>query len=300
MTAQTDCTQAIVTPQWVSERLLSQTPPKLLDVTSSLGDLDFGQRTYRAGHIPGAHFVHLDYALSDLRQKAHLGRHPLPQAADFAATLDSCGIQRHDAVMCYDQDSGAYAARAWWLLKAAGFSQVMVLDGGFAAWRALSLPIDQDSQGLGLPLQNLKLKLVGAPHEALTLDAMPQIDTTALQTGLANASLLLLDARAAPRFAGREEPIDPVAGHVPGAVNRPFSENLVAGRFKPAAQLRAEFLALLGDFTPANTVLMCGSGVTACHNALAMAHAGLEGAALYAPSWSGWIVDQSRPVARQD
>jgi thiosulfate/3-mercaptopyruvate sulfurtransferase len=259
---------------------------KIIDITHSLGDLDFGINSYRAGHIPGAHFVHLDHGLSDLSRKQELGRHPLPSADALALTLASCGIKRGDAVVCYDQDSGAFAARAWWLLRAAGFSDVRVLDGGLAAWKKAQLPLSCDAP-----------TLQANTPEALDFSAMAQVSFAQVQSALAQHSALLLDARGANRFAGQDEVIDPIAGHVPGAVNRAFLHNLQDGFFKPSDVLRAEFAAILGEFTPVQSMMMCGSGVTACHNILAMHIAGLPGAALFAPSWSGWILDPDRAVA---
>lgn len=274
----------IVSAQWLAENLAQC---KVLDISHSLMDADFGLRSYQTGHIPGAHFVSLDHGLSDLSQKHLLGRHPLPTAEHFANVLASCGITRSDAVVVYDQDTGAFAARAWWMLRAVGFDRCALLDGGMAAWRAAALPISTQAEAL-----------VGAQAEELSYEQMPQIDSKTLQQKLSEASIRLLDARPAPRFEGREEPIDPVAGHVPGALNRPVAQNLRAdGRFKSPEELRAEFLAVLGNYSPEQTVAMCGSGVTACHNLLAMEVAGLPGAALYAPSWSGWIIDRERPIA---
>jgi thiosulfate/3-mercaptopyruvate sulfurtransferase len=259
---------------------------KIIDVTHSLQDVDFGINSYLAGHIPGAHFVHLDHGLSDLSRKQELGRHPLPSPDAFALTLASCGIKRADSVLCYDQDSGAFAARAWWLLRAAGFNNVCVLDGGFAAWTQGNLPISTE----------VPVLQANAP-ETLDFDAMAQVSFAQVQTAVTQKTALLLDARAANRFAGQDEVIDPIAGHVPGAVNRPFSSNLQNGRFKASNVLRAEFAALLGQFAPAQSMMMCGSGVTACHNILAMHSAGLPGAALFAPSWSGWILHAERAIA---
>ena len=276
----------IVSAAWLSENL-AQT--KVLDISHSLLDADFGSRSYQNGHVPGAHFVNLDHGLSDLSKKHLLGRHPLPDASHFAAVLASCGISSSDTVVVYDQDAGSFAARAWWMLRAAGITGSAVLDGGMAAWKSA-----------GLPISTVLEPLVGMAPEALSYAQMPQIESTELTEKLDQGTICLIDARPAPRFAGREEPIDPVAGHVPGALNRPVAQNLTPeGRFKAASQLRAEFLALLGSRTPTQTVLMCGSGVTACHNLLAMEAAGLSGAALYAPSWSGWILDPSRPVSTE-
>lgn len=272
-----------VSAEWLNARLDTV---KIIDVSFSLVDRDLGINSFLAGHIAHAQYIHLEHGLSDMSCTTTLGRHPLPTPAAFAHTVASCGLKRDDQIVCYDQDNAAYAARAWWLFRAAGFANVYVLDGGLKAWRAANFPVSTEITAIASD----------AP-EPLDFTAMPSIDSDSLQAALANQATILIDARPANRFAGRDETLDPVAGHVPGAYNRPFSENLVDGRFKSSEVLRSEFLALLGNKTPDQAVMMCGSGVTACHNLLAMASAGLEGAALYAPSWSGWIIDSNRPIA---
>ena len=274
----------IVNAEWLNSQLNTV---KIIDVSFSLVEPDLGINSFLAGHIPGAQYVHLEHGLSDMSRTDTLGRHPLPTPEAFARTVASCGLTRGDQIVCYDQDNSPYAARAWWLLRAAGFNTVSVLDGGLKAWRDANFALSTENTPIASD----------AP-EALAFNAMPSIDSETLQAALANQSKILVDARPANRFAGRDETLDPVAGHVPGAKNRPFSENLLGGRFKSSEVLRSEFLALLGDKRPEQAVMMCGSGVTACHNLLAMAAAGLEGAALYAPSWSGWIIDSSRPIAK--
>jgi thiosulfate/3-mercaptopyruvate sulfurtransferase len=258
----------------------------IVDCRVDLADPAQGERDYRAGHIPGAVFASLDRDLSDLSRVAEgLGRHPLPLPSAFSALLGRWGWRPGLQVVSYDAANGALAAaRLWWLLRLAGIREVAVLDGGYAAWRAAGLPVETT-----------------VPQRTPTRVELPY---DADQVVLDHASLLgaparwLLDARATPRYRGEVEPLDRAAGHVPGAGNRPFTDNLAAdGRFKPADALRREFLAVLGAHAPAQVVHMCGSGVTACHNLLAMEHAGLTGSRLYAPSWSGWISDPSRPVA---
>ena len=273
----------IISAEWLHANLADV---KIIDVSFSLADPDFGINTFLAGHIAHAHYIHLEHGLSDMSRTQTHGRHPLPEPQQFARVLASCGLKQGDKIVCYDQDNGAYAARTWWLLRAAGFKHVYVLDGGLSAWRAANFPLSTDTA-----------PIVSEVPDALSFEAMPQIDAQALQAALSSQAKILVDARPANRFAGRDETLDPIAGHVPGAYNRPFSENMQNGRFKSNEALRAEFLALLGDKTPAQAVMMCGSGVTACHNLLAMAQAGLDGAALYAPSWSGWIIDHERAVA---
>ena len=273
----------IISVEWLHANLSSV---KIIDVSFSLADADFGINTFMAGHIPNAQYIHLEHGLSDMSRTKTDGRHPLPSPEEFARTLASCGLKRDDQIVCYDQDNGAYAARIWWLLRAAGFKNVSVLDGGLNAWRAATFALSTKITPIASDLP-----------ESLTFSAMPQIDSATLQLAVADKTKMLVDARPASRFAGRDETLDPIAGHVPGAYNRPFSENMQNGRFKSSELLRREFLDLLGDKAPEQAVMMCGSGVTACHNLLAMAAAGLDGAALYAPSWSGWIIDPNRPVA---
>jgi thiosulfate/3-mercaptopyruvate sulfurtransferase len=259
----------------------------IVDCSFDLADPGKGEREFRQGHIPGAVYANLDHDLSDLsRQQEGLGRHPLPLESAFSALLSRWGWRAGMPVVSYDAGSGALAAaRLWWLLRLAGVRDVAVLDGGFAAWKKAGLPVEQ-----------------GEPAARAATDVALHYDETQVLTdhaALGEGSQRLLDARAAPRYRGDVEPLDRVGGHVPGALNRPFSDNLAEdGRFKLAAQLRAEFAAVLGDTAPSDVVHMCGSGVTACHNQLAMEYAGLRGSRLYAPSWSGWISDPSRPVAK--
>ena len=260
----------------------------VVDCRFDLADPDKGARDYREGHVPGAVHASLDRDLSDLsRQAEGLGRHPLPLEQAFNALLSHWGWQPGLQVVCYDAAGGALAAaRLWWLLRLVGVDQAAVLDGGYAAWLAAGLPVEVGAAVTRPPTQ------VSLHYDASQI----LIDHAALLDGSAGQ---LLDARATPRYRGDVEPLDRVGGHVPGALNRPFADNLGSdGRFKPAVQLRDEFIAVLGTTAPSHVVHMCGSGVTACHNLLAMEHAGLRGSRLYAPSWSGWISDPSRPVAK--
>jgi len=266
---------------WPSPDLL------IVDCRHALADPAQGEREYRAGHIPGAVFASLDRDLSDLsRQAEGLGRHPLPREADFAAVLGRWGWRPGLQVVAYDAAQGALAAaRLWWLLRLAGERAVAVLDGGFPAWQAAGLPVATE-----VPVREPGRAAVRYDRAQVLLDAAGLLE---------RPGPVLLDARTALRYRGDEEPLDPVGGHVPGALNRPFSDNLSAdGRFKPADALRREFVAAIGGRAPGEVVHMCGSGVTACHNLLAMEHAGLSGSRLYAPSWSGWTSDPSRPVAK--
>lgn len=259
----------------------------IFDCRVDLADPTRGRRDFLAGHIPGAVYADLDHDLSDLsRQSGGLGRHPLPSAAAFSAALGRWGWRPDLPVVCYDAGNGALAAaRLWWMLRAVGAQAVAVLDGGLAAWLTAGQPLEAGEPAARAPT-----------HVEITFEPSMIVD----HVGAADAASTgnLVDARAEPRYRGEVEPLDRVAGHVPGALNRPFASNLEPdGRFKPVAVLREEWLALLGGRDPAAVVHMCGSGVTAIHNMLAMERAGLGGSRLYPPSWSGWISDPSRPVA---
>ena len=254
----------------------------ILDCRFSLLDPNVGEQAYTRSHLPGAAYANLERDLSDMGPHGE-GRHPWPQAAGLVAKLRGWGIDAHSQVIAYDDADGAHAARLWFLLRLLGHEKVAVLDGGWARWTALGLPVSS------------------SPHQALTtryeaeFDRSRLLDADQVEAHLL-AGGLLVDARAPARFRGEEEPIDRVAGHVPGAFNRPFATNLADGRFKSPMQLADEYRALLDGRDPAATVMMCGSGVTACHNILAMERAGLKGARLFTGSWSGWIENPSRPV----
>jgi thiosulfate/3-mercaptopyruvate sulfurtransferase len=248
-----------------------------------------GRQAYAESHLPGAVYADLNLDLSDL-SKAGQGRHPMPDSDAFARRLGAWGIGPAHQVVVYDAGDGSMAAaRLWWLLKLLGHERVAVLDGGVAAWRAAdsveTVEIHAPSPIAAYPSQ---------------FDAGRLVAAESIAARLGEDSGWLIDARAAERFRGDVEPIDPVAGHVPGAINRPFAHNLRDGRFKPADELREALSQLIGQRSPADAVLMCGSGVTACHLLLAFEHAGLQGARIYPGSWSGWISDPSRPIARGD
>jgi len=259
------------------------------DTSFDLADVDAGEASWRAGHLPGARYLHLERDLSGAKAGAggeFRGRHPLPSCADFAATLGRIGIAPSTQVVAIDRQGGMYAARLWWMLRWMGHIDVAVLDGGVPAWTASGGALTSDAPA---PIASAPY-----PDRAALVGA---IDATALAAELGRVRLI--NARAAERFRGEIEPLDKAAGHIPGATNRFFKANLGAdGRFKPAAQLRTEFSALLGAQTASNTVHQCGSGVTACHNLLAMEHAGLAGSKLYPGSWSEWSADPARVVAR--
>jgi thiosulfate/3-mercaptopyruvate sulfurtransferase len=258
----------------------------ILDCRFELSQPQWGERAFAAGHIPHALYAHLDRDLAGAIN-ARSGRHPLPDVQAWSATLGGWGIDEHVQVVAYDQGNGAYAARAWWLLRWVGHEQVAVLNGGYAAWLAAELPVSTEE--------------TTRPPRQFTpqVSAAGTLGSDAVAAALAAREVLLVDARGAERFAGENETIDPVAGHVPGAVSAPFAGNLDAqGRFLDAAALRSRWRTLLGTRAPRELVAMCGSGVTACHNLLALEVAGLSGARLYPGSWSEWIRDPARPIAR--
>ncbi|MFC6620383.1 sulfurtransferase [Novosphingobium panipatense] len=256
----------------------------VFDCEFELGAPDVGPALYRQGHIPTARYAHLDDDLAAPPDGSN-GRHPLPAPVALSAWLRAQGLHNKQQVVAYDSHGGAWAARLWWLLRWLGHAPVAVLDGGKPAWIAAGLPLDTGvapatAAGDFQPGRSL------VPSPAKASEVLANIET---------GEARVLDARDPGRFAGKPNPIDPVPGHIPGARNRFFRDNLDAsGHFRPSGELAAEFAALLDD-QPA--ILQCGSGVTACHNALAMAVAGLPAGRLYPGSWSEWIADPSRPVA---
>jgi thiosulfate/3-mercaptopyruvate sulfurtransferase len=260
-------------PRWV-----------VVDCRWQLTDPRLGPRRYAEGHIPGARYADLDTDLSGPRTP-HSGRHPLPDPAAFARRAGGWGIGDDVQVVAYDDAGGAYAARLWWLLRWLGHDAVAVLDGGITAWTAAGGALERE------PPTVSARHFRGAPDDARWLDSAE------VEAALADPRRVLLDARGAARYSGAEEPIDPKAGHIPGAASAPFTGNLDAdGRFLPATELKARFAALLGGRSADAAVVYCGSGVTACQDLLALEHAGLPGAQLYAGSWSEWVRDDARPV----
>jgi len=260
----------------------------VIDCEFDLADRERGRAIYREGHLPGARYAHLDDDLSGEASGSN-GRHPLPERGAFAATMRALGLRQGQQVVAYDGSGNAGAARLWWLLKWAGHGPVAVLDGGRAAWVAAGLPLEAGEPTPATPGDFV----VGAP---LVPDPACAADVLA---SLASGERRVIDARDPARFRGDPNPLDPVSGHIPGACNRFFRDNLDAGgRFRSPDELAAAFRAVLGATPPDRAILQCGSGVTACHNALAMAVAGMDGAALYPGSWSEWIADPTRPVAR--
>lgn len=261
---------------------LSSDPPRLLDVRWTLASPD-GSAAYRAGHIPGAVYVDLDAELSDHAITGR-GRHPLPSAAALQDSARRWGLNPGDPVVVYDDWNAQAAARAWWLLRAAGLHDVRILDGGWPTWQSAGLPIESGD-------------VVPQPGSVVitALDAMPVVDADEVAVQAGSAGHAVLDARAAARYRGDEEPLDPRAGHIPGAVSAPTADNVAAdGRFRPSADLRTRFAELGAGRVP--VTVYCGSGITAAHEIAALAIAGYE-AALFPGSWSEWSNDPARPVA---
>lgn len=257
----------------------------VFDTRHDLADTEKGRRAWKAAHIPGAYFMHMDEDLSGVKTGTN-GRHPLPAIEEFALRMNRCGVAPGRQVVIYDDNGGSFAVRLWWLLRWLGHDRVAVLDGGFAAWRRENRPVDA-----AVPAPRAG-KFVPAPIPGATVDM--DIVAALRETPAAR----IIDARAPARFAGEQETIDPVAGHIPGAVNRFWQKNLGPdGRFLAPQELHAQFVELLGGTTPVLAVHTCGSGVTACHNLFAMELAGLSGSRLYPGSWSEWCADSSNPVA---
>ena len=277
--------QTLITAEQLRALIAAGPAPVILDTGFDLADTAAGERAWLAGHLPGSHYLHLDRDLSAPKTGRN-GRHPLPERGDFARTLARVGVTAERQVVVVDGQGGMFAARAWWMLRWMGHAAVAVLDGGVAAWARSGGALTTDRPAASEAA-------AGADRSSLA----PHIDAETLGRQLGRVRLI--DARAGERFRGEVEPLDAQAGHIPGASNRFFKDNLNAdGSFKPAAQLRTEFEALLGLDVADRTVHQCGSGVTACHNLLAMEHAGLHGSALYPGSWSEWSADPQRPVAR--
>ena len=291
--------QALMKPLDARDEAQADTDLLILDCRFNLTQPDAGEAAWRAAHLPGARYAHLERDLSGPKQgpgtAAFNGRHPLPPLDALADTLRRWGVHADTRVVALDDAGGMFAARAWWLLRWVGHTRVQVLDGGWPAWLA---------EGGATATTTAEGAPEAPPARAPgTFVPRPQAGwvwrADELQAALPElgAKRQLIDARAPDRFRGENETLDPVGGHIPGALNRFFQLNLVEGRFKPAALLREEFTALLQGTDPQAAVHQCGSGVTACHNLLAQAHAGLPMGALYAGSWSEWCADEARPRA---
>jgi thiosulfate/3-mercaptopyruvate sulfurtransferase len=261
---------------------------RIIDARFVLSDANAGFSAYAKAHIPNAQYVDLNRDLSGEKINPLLGRHPLPSAVQFSAVLSRLGITPQMHVVVYDQADAAMAAsRFWFLMRLVGHKNVSVLDGGLNAWLAAGFTVEQ------------REPLAIATHYDVNFQECMLVSTSELKSLLANsAETVLIDARAAERFRGEIEPLDKKAGHIPSAINRPFGLNMQDGFLKSPGQLRSEFLPLITGKT--NILLSCGSGVTACHNALALSHAGIENYRLFAPSWSGWVADDENAVAVGD
>ncbi|MDQ0651913.1 sulfurtransferase [Pseudomonas cedrina] len=279
----------LISPQQLAERQKAG-GVVILDCRFALEDPDYGRCSYAEGHIEGAQYADLERHLSGPVIKGVTGRHPLPAADTLVGQLRVWGISADTEVVLYDDGPGAYAARAWWLLAWLGKRDgVFILDGGLKAWHAAGFPLSLDA-----PVVEPGA-FAGTPDNRLLLDAEH------LQKRLGQPGLTLIDARAQPRFRGEVEPIDPIAGHIPGAQCAAFNENLGSdGRFLPAEQLKQRFAAQLQDRSAEELVAYCGSGVTACHNLFALSLAGYPLGKLYAGSWSEWINDPHRAIATGD
>lgn len=257
----------------------------IIDCRADLTDASAGEAAYLQAHVPGAVFAQLDRDLAG-PISATSGRHPLPAVEQFVHKLRSWGVDTGSQVIAYDAGNGAFAARAWWMLRWLGHDAVAVLDGGFQAWLAAGCPVSRE---IPRPTRG---------NFTARERAGCRLETGEVARLIGSSDWRIVDARATERFEGVVEPIDAVAGHVPGAVNHPFARNLAGdGRFLPAEELRRALQATLAGVAPDRTVVMCGSGVTACHDILAFEIAGLGGAKLYPGSWSEWIRDPDRPVA---
>lgn len=290
----------LITAEQLRELRAGGAPHMVFDCTFDLMNPAAGEEQYRQAHIPGAVYAHLDNALSDKgtpdasgRLQPHPdaasgGRHPLPAREKFAVWLSSVGFANTMQAVVYDRNGGSYCGRLWWMLKWAGHEAVAVLDGGLQAWQAAGGEVRSGTETSHFQ-SNFELR---EPLRRLAV-------TKEVLAGLGQRGQTVLDARAAPRYRGEVEPLDPVAGHIPGALNRPYTQNLGPdGKFKPAQQLREEFDALLAGRDPATVVHHCGSGVTSVPNVIAMELAGLGPTALYAGSWSEWCADPQRPVEK--
>jgi thiosulfate/3-mercaptopyruvate sulfurtransferase len=279
----------LISPQQLAERQKTA-GLVILDCRFALEDPDYGRCSYAEGHIEGAQYADLERHLSGPVIKGVTGRHPLPAAGTFAEQLRAWGVSADTDVVLYDDGPSAYAARAWWLLAWLGKRDgVFILDGGLKAWHAAGFPLSLDAPVIEPGT------FVGTPDNRLLLDAEH------LQKRLGHPGLTLIDARAQPRFRGEVEPIDPIAGHIPGAQCAAFNENLGSdGRFLPADELKQRFAAQLQGRSPEELVAYCGSGVTACHNLFALSLAGYPLGKLYAGSWSEWITDPARAIATGD
>ncbi len=283
-------TRGLIDAATLRAALAAEAPWRVFDCSFELMDPAAGRAQYRSGHIPGAHYLHLDDDLSAGADAAACGgRHPLPTRAVMAQRLAAWGLAPDTPVVAYDRQGGMTSARLWWLLRWCGHTAVAVLDGGWSAWQAVGGAVETGDTASPSPASGYVL---GEPGVSVRTVAE-------VYAALGRPGQTLVDARAAPRYRGEQEPLDPVAGHIPGALNRPWTDNMGPdGRYKPADPLRAEWSALLAGRDPASVVVYCGSGVSATPHVLAMTLAGWAPPALYAGSWSEWCRDPARPCAR--
>ena len=259
---------------------------RIVDCRFDLSDIQAGRRAYTQSHIPGAVYAHLDEDMSGPIIPGQTGRHPLPDPHEFANTLARLGISNNDNVALYDASGGSMASRMWWMLRWVGHESVAVLDGGWDAWTAAGLPTSSGAETV---------------HPgSFTARTRPElvVDAAEMLTKTASGGALVIDARAADRFRGENETHDPIGGHIPGASNLPQTGNLRDGLFLEPDELAARYRELMGNRPPSEVIFYCGSGVSACHNALALEHAGIGEARLYPGSWSDWITDPARPTAQ--
>jgi thiosulfate/3-mercaptopyruvate sulfurtransferase len=272
----------LVTPEQLATQLESWV---VIDCRFSLADTSYGRRVYTDGHISGARYAHLDDDLSSPKT-ATTGRHPLPDLAAFCAKLGAWGITPDTQVVVYDDSFGSMAVRLWWLLRGLGHQKVALLDGNFPKWTREKRPVDTAEPVVVAAVYPIPAKVEWG------------VDAAVVEAMRTSPVHRLIDARPEMRFSGEIEKVDPVPGHIPGAINWVFEENLdLDGTYLPAGELREQYETLLAGVSPENVVHTCGSGVTACHNVLAMEIAGLSGSRLYPGSWSEWITDPTRPVA---
>jgi Rhodanese-related sulfurtransferase len=268
--------QNLQNPDWI-----------VFDCRHDLVDHALGERRYREGHIPGAHFAPVETALTG-KKTGKNGRHPLPEPADFAAFLSHHGVTPKSTIVAYDDAGGMFAARLWWLARWIGLENVVVLDGGWPKWTAAGRLVSQEVSA-SVPASPLEVRK--NPSWVWSADDVLR--------HLDDEAFALVDARAPERYRGDSEPMDPVAGHIPGALNRFYKANLAADlTFRPAEELKREWKTLIGTRSPEQVVHQCGSGITACANIFAMEFAGLPGSKLYAGSWSEWVAAPARPVAK--
>lgn len=258
----------------------------IVDCRFSLADTSAGERAYEQAHVPSAVYAHLERDLSDRVIPGVTGRHPLPDPLELAARLSALGVSNASFVVAYDEGNCAFAARLWWLLRWLGHDDVAVLDGGIARWVAEGHPVTAERPTI------IPYGFRGSPRPSMVAEA------SAVDALRSDPSARLFDARSADRFRGDNETLDPIAGHIPGARSLPFMDNLAEGRLRSAAELRARLESALEGASPGKAVVYCGSGVTACQSLLAAEHAGLSGMRLYPGSWSEWITDSARPIAR--